>query len=490
MTTLLTKSKFLSGIQCHKYLWITVNDKSKIPPTDSATQFLFDQGHEVGEYAKKLFPKGIDVPYTGFKESIAQTENLLLQRKPLFEASILANDLYSRVDILSPVDDELWDIIEVKSTTSVKDEHVWDVGFQKHCCEKAGLKIRRCHLMYLNNEYVRDGELDLNELFHIEDITDRVNTVYNQISLKIKEMFEAIGQGACPDIAIGMHCLEPYECPLKNHCWAFLPERSIFNLYWLGKKKKFELLEQGLKTIEEIPDHFDLSDKQHIQKQAIVNNEVHVERQEIRDFLKRLEYPLYYLDFETFSPAIPPYDGTRPYKRIPFQYSLHVVKNEDGEVEHYSFLADGSADPRPEFIESLQKVIGHKGSVIVYNQKFEEGVLNELVEIYPQYQEWIKNVIRRMVDLLDPFKAFHYHHPDQNGSASLKKVLPVLTGQSYEGMGIQEGDAASRTFVEVFVKNKGSKDIVQVRKDLEDYCRLDTQAMIDIVNALTRIVGE
>jgi len=390
MNSLLTKSKYLTGLQCSKYLWISFNDKSKIPPTDPATQFVFDQGNEVGEYAKKFFPDGINVPYVGFNESIAQTKSLLTDRKPLFEASIMSGDFYSRIDILNPVDHDGWDIIEVKSTTSVKDEHILDVAFQKYCCEKANLKIRKCHLMHLNNEYVKDGELDLNELFHIEDISDQVDTIYGQIPAKIEEIFKTISQKKCPDVPIGMQCLTPYECPLKDQCWAFLPKRSIFNLYWLGKEKKFELLEQGIKTIEEIPDYYKLNDKQQIQKLTIKENSVHIEHEEIASFLQTLKYPLYYLDFETFSPAIPLYDGTRPYQRIAFQYSLHVLKEKDGQTEHFSFLSDGSSDPRSAFLSSLKAVMGTVGSVIVYNQTFEEGVLNELASAFPEDQGWIK----------------------------------------------------------------------------------------------------
>ncbi len=487
MSNLLTKSKYLTGLQCHKYLWISFNDKSKIPPTDPATQFVFDQGHEVGELAKKLFPRGINIPYNSFKESISETENLLSQRRPLFEASILANELYSRVDILNPVDGDGWDIIEVKSTTSLKDEHIWDVAFQKYCCERAGQKIRKCHLMHLNNEYVRDGELDINELFNIEDISEQADAIYGQIPAKIEEIFKTIAQNNCPDVPIGMQCLQPYECPLKDECWSFLPERSIFNLYWLGKEKKFELLQQGIKTIEEIPADYQLTDKQQIQRHTIRENSVHVDHEEIKSFLRTLKYPLYYLDFETFNPAIPLYDRTRPYQRIPFQYSLHVMKEKDGPMEHFSFLADGSKDPRPAFLSSLKAVIRTDGSVVVYNQTFEEGVLKELASAFPKDQGWINNVIERMVDLLDPFKAFHYHHPDQNGSASLKSVLPVLTGQTYKGMNIEEGDEASRTFVNTFVKRQDAKNKDAVRKDLEDYCRLDTQAMADVVKKLSEI---
>lgn len=485
---LLTKSKFLSGLQCAKYLWVSFNDKAKIPPTDASTQFVFDQGHEVGELAKSFFPGGINIPYDGFRESIAATAKLLPQRKPLFETSILAGDLYSRIDILNPVGENEWDLIEVKSSTSVKEEHIADAAFQKYVCEQAGLNIRHCHLMHLNNEYVRQGALDVAALFVLADISQPVEAVSAQIPGRVNVMFGTIDLKHVPEVAIGPHCLQPYECPLKDQCWSFLPKRSIFNLYWLGREKKFELLAQGFQTIEELPDHIELSDKQRLQRQAIQDGRAHIDVQAIRAFLQTFRYPLYYLDFETFSPAIPLYHGTRAYQRIPFQFSLHVV-NEDLSTEHRFFLADGASDPRPAFLRALKESIGTAGSVIVYNQKFEEGILKELAAAFPKESAWLQAVIQRMVDLLVPFQAFHYHHPDQNGSASLKNVLPVLTGQSYQELAIQDGDQASRLFVETFVKGSRREGKDTVRRDLEAYCRLDTQAMVDIVAKLREMVG-
>ena len=168
MPLLLSKSKYLIGLQCPKYLWLQIHESERIPEADAVTRYIFDQGHLVGEYAKKLFPGGIDIPHDGFMENIAATKKLLVERKPLFEAGILYGNIYSRLDILNPVDEDEWDIVEIKSGTSVKEVYIDDVAFQKFCCEKAGLEIRNCRLGFINKQYIKNGEIDPKELFILD----------------------------------------------------------------------------------------------------------------------------------------------------------------------------------------------------------------------------------------------------------------------------------------------------------------------------------
>ena len=227
---LLTKSKYLNGLQCPKYLWTVLHEPVKIPEPDAATQYIFDQGHLVGELAKRLFPGGIDVPAEDFNSNINQTRELLRQRKPLFEAGICIDPLYSRIDILDPVGKDNWDIIEVKSSTSLKDINIHDVSFQKLCCEKAGLRIRNCKLTYINSRYVLNGEIDPNEFFILEDISTQVEEVSEGIEERVLNLLELILDKACPEVDIGKHCLIPYDCMLRPKCWEFLPENSIFDL--------------------------------------------------------------------------------------------------------------------------------------------------------------------------------------------------------------------------------------------------------------------
>ena len=486
MPPLLSKSKYLTGLQCPKYLWMQIHEAERIPEVDAVTQYVFDQGHLVGEYAKKLFPGGIDIPHDDFMENIVTTRNLLVERKPLFEAGMLSGRIYCRLDILNPANEDEWDIIEIKSGTSVKEIYIDDVSFQKFCCEKAGLKIRTCNLGFINNQYVKNGEIDSKELFILEDISAQVEEVSEDIEEQVSDLLEVISNKACPEMTIGQHCLSPYECPLREECWGFLPENSIFDLRG-GKTKQFSLYEQGILSIKDIPDDIPLSRQQQIQKECVMTGNVHVEKGEIRQFLSKLKYPLYYLDFETFGPAIPIYDGTRPYQNIPFQFSLHVVESEGCEPVHHSFLAQGTEDPRPQILRELQRLLGSEGSIIAYNAGFEESVLKELAEAFPEYTDWLEGILTRMVDLLYLFTNFHYYNASQKDTASLKRVLPAVTGKGYEEMGIGAGMDASIAFARIVCGDASQEEISQIRADLLKYCKLDTEGMTWVVDKLREL---
>ena len=486
--TMLSKSKYLNGLQCSKYLWILFHEPEKIPEPDAATRYIFDQGNLVGELAKKLFPGGIDIPSEDFMGNIRETVELFKKRRPLFEAGILAGNIYARADILNPVDEDEWDIVEVKSSTGVKDVHIHDVSYQKLCYQRFGLKIRKCFLLYINNQYVKNGEIDPEQLLTMRDISDEVEAVSPGIQDRIDYIFEIIAAKSCPDVAIGKHCNSPYECPLTE-CWNFLPENSVFNLYY-GGKKSLELFNSGVLAIKDIPPGFKLNDKQHIQKMCEVSGSPYIEKEGIEQFLSGLHYPLYFLDFETIGPAVPLFDGTRPYQQVPFQFSLHVVRAENDEPEHFSFLAEGAGDPRPGLLTELHNAIGDEGSIVVYNQSFEQNILKELGRAYPQYSEWTECVTARMVDLLAPFRSFHYYNPSQQGSASIKKVLPALTGRGYEGMEIDNGEAASLAFQEITYGEAPEDVRKKVREDLIKYCGLDTGGMLDIVSRQRDIIGQ
>ena len=482
----MSKSRYLHGLQCPRYLWVLSHEPERIPEVDAVIQYAFDQGHRVGELAKQLFPGGLDIPTDDFGENIRQTRELLKLRRPLFEAGIIAGNVYCRPDILNPAGARKWDIIEVKSSTRVKDVNIADVSFQRYCCERAGLPVRRCFLMYLDSGYIRDGDIEPWRLFSAEDITQAVREAGEGIEERIEAMHEVIAQDTCPDVAIGSHCSNPYYCPLYEECRGFLPEHNIFELYQ-GGRKALELFNSGVYAIKDIPSDCLLNEKQEIQRNCILEGNQHVNREAISGFLADLKYPLYFLDFETFSPAIPLFDGTSPYQAITFQFSLHVVESPDGLPRHHSFLADGTADPRYRLLTDLASVIGTEGNIIVYNSSFEKAILRKLGESFPEYADWVDGVCERIVDLLVPFRSFHYYHRDQRGSASLKKVLPALTGSGYEGMEINDGGLASAAFQEITYNDVPDEVRRKVREDLEAYCKLDTEGMILLIKKLREI---
>lgn len=489
MTPVISKSKYLSGLQCHKLLWYHYNRPAEIPAPDAATQAIFAVGHEVGELAQGLFPGGIAIKWDrDIEKLIDQTKTLLAERKPIYEASVKYGNAYAIADILAPADNNSWDLIEVKSSTSVKDINLPDVAIQSYVCRKSGIKLNKLFLMHINNQYVRQGDIEPEKLFAKEDITEQTRELLLQVEPNLEKMVKIIQSAECPDIKIGPHCSNPYECPLTETCWAFLPESNVFSLY-RGKALGFELLQQQVQKLTDIPPGTKLNSNQSIQVECAKTNNPHIDKKGIAKFLSTFKYPLYFLDFETVAPAIPFYDGTRPYQNIPFQFSLHIIQKEGARPEHHSFLADGKEDPRPGILKELKSLLGNGGSIIAYNAGFETGCLDGCAVSYPKYSEWVARIKQRVIDLLGPFKSFYYYHPEQNGSASLKSVLPALTGKGYAGMEIADGGTASREYARVTFGDVSEEERRKVRKDLVEYCGLDTEGMIWIVEELTKLIS-
>lgn len=484
---LLTKSDYMIGLQCLRYLWVKVHQPEKLPEPDEITQHRFNEGHLVNEQAHKLYPSGILVQTECFNENIEKTKELLKQRKPLFEAGILAGDLYARADILKPVGKGKWDVIELKSSTKVKDEHLLDVAFQKYVYEKFGLKVRKYFLMHINNEYIKKGEIDPKEFFIKQDITEEVNEKVKEVEDNIKEMFRILSLEKPPEFNLIDIEKSFHEHPMLDEFYESLPLESVFELY-RGGKKCIDLFGKHICLLADIPDEFKLTSHQEIQKRCAKTKKTHINKEKLDEFLKTLKYPLYYFDFETFSSAIPFYDGTRPYQQVPFQFSLHVVKDKNSSPEHVSYLAEGCNDPRPKLLSALKKFLGKKGSIIVYNRSFEKKVLKDLAEFSPKEKKWIESVIDRIIDLIVPFQNFYYYNPKQKGSASLKGVLPAVTGKNgYEKLKIN-GDTAGLAYLNLYFGEKIPEEEKEIRKDLEKYCGLDTEGMVWIVDKLKEIV--
>lgn len=483
---LLTKSKFLTGLKCPRCFWKAMHEKTTKELSFQVDQII-NQGIQVGELAKKLFKNGIDLSSSDFKSNINATEDCLFLNYVLFEAGIEVDNLYARMDILVPNNDESYDIVEVKSSTSVKEEHIFDVTFQKYVCEKSGVNINRCHILHINNSYIKQGELKLEELFIKEDITDKVEEFYPNVPVLIEEMGNIYNLSEAPEVNANRYLFNEYPCDFDSDCWSFLPEHNVSKLYRINKKKVAGLFRDNIFEIKDVPNDI-LNDKQMIQKESIINNKVYTNRKNIRDFLSELKYPLYYLDFETFSEAIPRFDGSKSYTQVPFQYSIHV-QHEDGTLEHYEFLHKNNTDPRKSILISMIEVLGDEGSIIVFNQSFEKSRLKELASLYSQYDSYVNNILERIVDLLVPFCNFDYYNPLQNGSCSIKKVLPAVTGKSYEGMEIANGgDASTLYFRATFEDGFSVEEKEEVYSNLLKYCKLDTEGMVWIIDELKKLV--
>lgn len=488
---LISKSKYLAGLQCPKLLWYFYNAKDEMPGHSARTQALFDQGHDVGAYARRLFPDGILVEgKTEFRKITAKSLALLAERKPLFEAAFIHQNLYARADILEPVADNRWDIIEVKSSVSVKQINYHDLALQRYCYEGAGVPIARCHVMYINDEYVRHGEIEPGKLFRREDVTEKVAEHMNGIAARLEEMARVIAAAECPSVKIGTQCDKPYECRLKGLCWSFLPERSVATFHGMRKEKVFTLIDRGIHRVADVPDDEDLAHTQRIQRDCCRTGSPHVNAEGLKEFLGRLRFPLYFLDFETLSSAIPRYDGTRPFMHIPFQFSLHLWESFDARPVHHGYLADGARDPRPEAIGLLRTLLGERGSIIGYNVPFEVSRIKECAAMDDGYREWFNALKPRFIDLLAPFMAFFYYHPSQDGGVSIKNVLPPLTGKSYADLEIGSGAEATVEYARVTFSDTPADERLRVREALERYCELDTLGMLEIVRSFHTLVRE
>ncbi len=486
MTLAISKSKYVAGLQCPKLLWTLYNDRNAIPPPDAAKQAIFDTGHMVGDLAKDLFPEGVEIawsddPNVRIERTVAETLERMKQRIPLYEASFLVDGCYCRADLLVPAAGEAWDLYEVKSATSVKDVNLHDVAFQAWAIEQSGVRLDRLYLVHLDNTYVRQGEIDIHELFHAEDVTGRARDLMPDVPQNVRRM-QAVIAGERPGTSIGEHCSDPYECDLWPACSSFLPHDNVLDLYRVRKRDAFAMISDGVTSVADISPAA-LNAKQRIQQEAICTGVTHVDAEEIHTWLTGLEYPLHCFDFETMMPAVPLFDGTRPYQQIPFQFSLHIVDGPGAEPHHVEFLAENAVDPRPELIDALG-AIGPEGTILAYNIGFEQARLRELAADFPAHAGFLLGLVGRFQDLIVPFRNFWWHDARQRGSCSLKYVLPAVTGTTYKGMEIAEGSQAAREFQRVVFGNVDPSEKARVLAALRIYCAQDTLALVDVIDAL------
>jgi hypothetical protein len=338
--------------------------------------------------------------------------------------------------------------------------------------------------MHINTAYVRGEEFDVQQYFHLEDITERAHNVLEYVPRTVDKMLNVI-TGPDPDTPIGKRCTSPYACPLIPHCWSVLPKNNVTDLYYSGARA-FNYLDEGLFSIADVPDER-LSPQQKIQKQTVISGQPHTNVKLLGGWLDELAYPLYHLDFETMNPARPPFSGLHPYQRIPFQFSLHIQDSPGAEPRHVEFLARRAGDPRPDLVAAL-RAIGDEGTILAWAMGFEKGVLSDMAELYPAEAKWLSGLNDRMVDLMVPFRSFWHHHPAQKGSCSLKAVLPAITPLAYDDLAIADGNHASRAYEEAIYGEMEPEEKETVLAQLLTYCGLDTLAMVEILRVLEAAV--
>ena len=486
----LSKSTFIRGLQCEKSLYLYKKHYKLKDPTLPKLQAIFDQGNEIGVLAQSLFPGGVDAsPSSHFRmmESVIKTKEFLENGESIiYEATFTYNEVLVALDLLVK-DKDGWKAYEVKSSTSVSETYIKDAAIQYYTIINSGIDLVDISIVHIDNQYVLDGDLDINQFFTIESVKDKVLDYLPRIPNEVSRLKNVIEGDSIPNVDIGKHCLKPYPCDFKGTCWKHIPEYSVFNISRLETNKKFKLYKQGVITLDQVDlSQTKLSDKQVLQVESEIEGKSHINKEEIGKFLSNLNYPLYYLDFETINPGVPKYQGTRPYQQVLFQYSLHIKQSEDSELQHKEYLADPNKDPRTGFIEQLISECGNYGDILVYNVGFERGRLNELIEQFPEYNDPLQAIIERLKDLMIPFQNKWYYTPEMKGSYSIKNVLPALAPEfSYNDLNIKDGGMASSIYLSM-TNNHFKGDEISTRKDLLEYCKLDTYAMVNIIEKLKK----
>lgn len=462
----ITKYDYIDSIPCLRrfaYNWFASSGSAS--GSNLVKDFLTAQGQHVGLLAQQLFVNN---------ESI------------FFEQTISYENLITRADILDHKKSEL---IEIKSTTEVKEEHLLDVAFQKYICDKAKVKIDKIKIGHIYKHYERSSDIDIKELFQIEDVTIQVLPLLPAIEQDLQSMNAIIREGVLPPPKFGPHCFSGNGCSFNKDCWGEAINDSILTLRRDQKGKRFDFHASGVRSLKNIPDFVSLTKFQSLQKEAEIRNCAIIDHRAIAEALHEVVYPVFFLDFETFLKAIPPFEKTTSYQQIPFQASIHKLKRRGGKLKHFSFLHTEPSDPRVELSQFLVDQLEEYGTIVVYHASFEKGRIYELIKVVPDLERELLALIDRIWDLEEIFDKGMYVHPHFKGSTSIKKVLPVLCPElSYNELEINNGQLAFVQYLKMLEPQTSKDEKQKIKNNLEVYCALDTFAMYGLFKKISELL--
>jgi hypothetical protein len=482
--TRLSKSRFLSGLQCHKRLYLEIHAPQLAADVDDRRQIMLDMGKEMNEIAHRYFPGGVLVAENHRHSAAALERTAALMADPnvtaIFEGAFQFEGTLIRADVLERIDSS-WRLIEVKAAARVKSVHLDDLAVQTHVLRGNGLNLSGIFLMHVNRQYFYPGgDVDLQRLFVLEDLTEAIDERLPDIPPRLDEMRSMLGESRAPDVEPDHHCHSPYECPFWSHCTASKPARWIYYLPG-GKDVVRRLRQQGIETIDEIPPQVSLP---HLQQRMREN--VEWISPKLAERLQSVRYPVHHLDFETVMPAVPLYAGTHPYQPIPIQWSNHT-EAEDGSLRHTDYLCTEQKDPREEIAISLLESVGEEGSICVYSE-YEHYIVKALAEAVPRLRKDLLRVGERLWDLLLVLQT-HYYHPDFQGSFSIKSVLPALVPSlDYGDLEIKDGATASAMYHRMMFTVTDWVERQRLASALHAYCERDTLGMVELRRVLSQRV--
>lgn len=528
----LSKSRYTRGVQCPKMLWMEAHMPEQFDAS-GMNEAVLATGNDVGDLAMGYFGPYREIPFNAhdFAGMARLTRELVEAGEPnICEATFEHDGNLCMVDILRVEDDGVR-LVEVKSSTHVHDIYLHDMAYQCWLLGRCGYRVKSASLMHVDASYVRAGALDLQRLFTEVDCTNKVFDIVKEVGERVSylkavaderhEPGSAEGVKSAVDLAciarlipllsesaegraftcndardafsIGPHCASPYPCGYRGWCWRHVPHPSVFDLGGYGLNKAFKMVDRGIVTFEDV-------DRAGLRLKAIPQRQLEaartgareiVDRAAVARFLEEFGLPLYFLDFETYQPAVPPFDGVSPYQQIPTQFSLHVL-HADGALEHREFLAASHGDPRRPLAEALVRAIPRGACSVAYNMSFERMVIKELAAHYADLADRLLDIREHMHDLMIPFRDGTYYAAAQNGSFSIKAVLPALfpddPALDYHALdGVHNGAQASAAFIDL--ANMEPAEAARTREVLLRYCELDTLAMVRIWQKLREVVS-
>jgi hypothetical protein len=501
MTTLISKTTFVCFLDCYKNAWLRIHrpdDVDKLELSDFELHLL-EQGNEVEAEARKLFPEAVQVTATG-DGAVEETVRLMQAKTAtILQATFVVDGFIAKSDMLAyDATKDTWDLYEVKGTNAVKENsggernHIDDLAFQLSVLKRAGVAVGRCFIIHLNKKYIRFGDVDLKALFGTDDVTEKTEARLPEIEEQMAVARDYLASEK--ELVGGCECIYKSR---KKHCTSFqlsnpyAPSYSVHDLSRVTKKKLELFIERSIFELTDIPDDIDLTDNQKNQVLAHRQQKPMIDVENIKKELDALTFPLYFFDYEAFGPAIPAFDGYGPYKHIPFQFSLHILRSPDAPLEHVEFLHDTLSDPSAEVVEALKSHVPPGGTVIVWFKHFEKMVNKEIGIRLPEHAVYLEDFNKRIYDLMDVFHDQHYVHHGFRGKCSIKKVLPTLDAElHYGGLDIQEGGQAADAWWRMVAAGTTLEEKKKIAHDLKVYCGLDTYAMYAIWHHLQEAISE
>ncbi|TGL52584.1 DUF2779 domain-containing protein [Leptospira wolffii] len=476
---LLGKSAYQTGEFCELQLWKSLMDPASSEREEPNQYISPKQKSLLREIASRFFPDSVHARYDN-----KTTRSLLDSNRPARGTCIQTDYFDCRADFIFPRE-EGWEVAIVKASASPKKNHIQELSFIRMVLEEAGYKVGKTLLFTVNSKYFyNEGEIDADQILHRKDCSEETLASLPYVKERAYQLLEVLENDKLPSIRFSKHCPHPRNCSYKESCYEGDSPGDLFTLRE-GKDITQVLWEKGIRNLSEVIPDEDFTHRQRIQVEAVKSGKEYLNREALVGFLDRLKFPLYYLDFETINPPVPIYSKSNPFQHVPFLFSLHIQReNLQEEPEEYSYIEDGNIDPRSGILSALSEKIRPGGTVLAFNDTFEKRCLKEATQAFPNFKSWFQSIEGDFVDLAKPFWDYDYYHPNQNGTTSLKTVLPVLTGAHYKDLSINAGHLANSEFLRIKTEKVSQEERSKVESELKAYCRMDTLALVLILRKL------